>query len=141
MEVPRNRIDMSKEDIEIVLSRHWASNLNTPIFLVDSEGSLIFINEAAEPLLGFRFAEVGEISAEFWSTAFAITDNEGNIIPPEELPLAIALNHRKPAHRRFNTVGLDGVERAIETTCFPLINSEGKFLGAVALFWHLESID
>ena len=138
---PKNRIDMSLEDIEIVLSRHWASNLNTPVFLVDSVGNLIFINEAAEPLLGFRFAEIGEIGAEFWATAFSITDERGDPIPAEEQPLAIALSQQKPAHRKFNAIGLDGIKREIEATCFPLINSEGNFFGVAAMFWHTESTD
>jgi len=76
---------MSQEDLEIVLCRHWASNLNSPIILVDAEGNLIFFNEAAEPLIGVRFAEVGEVSAEVWSTAFAIADDDGNLLALEEL--------------------------------------------------------
>ena len=132
---------MSQEVLEIVLCRHWASNLNSPIFLVDSEGNLIFYNEAAEPLIGVRFAEAGEMSAEVWSTAFAIADDDGNLLTPEELPLWISLTQQRPAHRQFIAVGLDNIKRSIETTCFPLINRSGKMLGAVAVFWDLGEVD
>jgi PAS domain-containing protein len=129
---------MSQESIVIILSRHWASNLNTPIFLVDPEGDLIFFNEAAEPLIGMHFAEVGKMTAEAWSTGFDIRDEEGKAIPPEELPLTIALTQQKPAHRRFFTVGQDDVPSIIETSSFPLMNRAGGLVGAVALFWRLD---
>ena len=132
---------MSSEEVEIVLCRHWASNLSTPIFLVDANGNLIFYNEAAEPMLGVRFAEVGEMSSEVWSSAFSIKDDSGNLIPAEELPLSIAINQQLPAHRTFKATAYDNVERIIETTCFPLINREGKQLGAVAIFWRLDADD
>lgn len=132
---------MSHEDLEIVLCRHWASNLNTPIFLVDSEGNLIFYNEAAEPLIGVRFAEADEMSAEVWSTAFSIADDDGNPLAQEELPLWISLTEQRPAHRRFSAVGLDNNRGFIETTCFPLISQSGKLLGAVAIFWRLDEGD
>jgi PAS domain-containing protein len=135
------QIDMPQEEIEIVLSRHWVSNLSVPMFLVDSEGNLIFFNEAAEPLLGLHFAEVGTMKAEDWSTTFAITDVDEGLIPQDELPLWIALNKQKPAHRRFNTVGLDNVERIVETTCFPLISRDGTMHGAIAVFWHITDVD
>lgn len=132
---------MSQEHVEIVLCRHWASNLNTPIFLVDAEGNLLFYNEAAEPMVGMRFAEVGEMSTEVWSTAFSITDEEGKLIAPEDLPLSIALSQQRPAHGRFNAVAFDKIERTIETTCFPLINRAGNLLGAVAIFWRMDAYD
>ena len=132
---------MSNEDVEIVLCRHWASNLSTPIFLVDASGNLIFYNEAAEPMLGVRFAEVGEMGSEIWSTTFSITDDAGNLIPPDDLPLSIALNQQRPAHGRFKATAYDKVERIIETTCFPLINRGGRQLGAVAIFWRFDSED
>ena len=129
---------MAQQEIELILSRHWASYLDTPIFLVDLEGNLLYYNEPAEPILGRRFAETGEMSAEEWSTIFKFTDEDHRFMKPDEVPLSIALRERRPAHKRLWLSGLDDVRRHIETTGFPLIGQADGFLGAVALFWELD---
>jgi len=129
---------VAQQEIELILSRHWASNLGTPIFLVDPQGNLLYYNEPAETILGRRFAETGEMSAEEWSTIFKITDEDHNLLEPEELPLNIALTERRPAHRRLWLSGLDNVQRHIKTTCFPLVGQADRYLGAIALFWEVD---
>lgn len=129
---------MSEHEIEIILCRHWASHLQTPVFLVDPEGNLLYYNEPAESILGRRFAETGPMSAAEWSTAFKATDDDDVPLKPEEIPLAIALVERRPAHGRFWIVGLDNVRRYIETTGLPIIGQAGRFLGAVSFFWELD---
>ena len=129
---------MSQQEIETILCRHWASHLQTPVFLVDPDGNLLFYNESAEPILGLRFAETGTMSAAEWSTAFRATDENNTAIKPEELPLSIALTERQPAHLRFWIVGFDNDRRYIETTALPLIGHADRFLGAVAFFWELN---
>lgn len=57
-------------------------------------------------------------------------------MPPDELPLAIALNERHPAHQKFWILGADGIQRHIESTAFPLIGQANRYLGAIALFWE-----
>ena len=59
-------------------------------------------------------------------------------IPPEKLPLRIALREHRPVHMRLWMVGLDNVERYIQTTCLPLIVEAGRFLGAIAIFWEID---
>lgn len=130
---------MSQQEIETILCRHWASHLQSPIFIVDPDGNLLYYNEAAEPILGRRFAETGIMTAAVWSTAFKATDEQGNLLDPQELPLSIALFERRMANKRFWIVGLDNQRRFIETTGLPLIGQAGRFLGAVAFFWELES--
>ena len=130
---------MSQQEIETILCRHWASHLQTPVFLVDPEGNLLFYNEPAERILGRRFAETGSMSAAVWSTAFRTTDDNSVPIRPEDLPLSVALTERQPAHLRFWIVGLDNDRRYIETTALPLIGQAGRFLGAVAFFWELNA--
>ena len=130
---------MSQHEIEIILCRHFASHLQTPVFLVDPEGNLLYYNEPAEPILGRRFSETGAMSVEEWSTAFKATDEDDIPLKPDELPLSIALTERRPANKKFWIVGLDNVRRYIETTGLPIIGQSGGFLGAVAFFWELES--
>lgn len=129
---------MSQQEIETILCRHWTSHLQTPVFLVDPEGNLLYYNEPAERILGQRFAETGSMSAAVWSTAFRATDDNDVPVRPEDLPLSVAIAERQPAHLRFWIVGLDNDRRYIETTALPLIGQADRFLGAVAFFWELN---
>src|SRR5438132_3207555 len=117
---------MPQKDIELILTRQLASYLAIPIFLVDPQGNLLYFNEPAEAILGRRFNETGEMPASEWSTRFTQTDEEGNPIPPEDLPLVIAFTRRRPAQMSFWISGLDGVRRYIEVTALPLIGQMGQ---------------
>ena len=127
---------MAQKEIEVILTRQLASYLAMPIFIVDRDGTLLFFNEPAEAILGKRFEETGEMVAAEWASAFMPTDERGEPLAPETLPLIIALYQRKPAHRSLWIRGLDNVPRHIEATAFPLIGQGGRNLGAVAIFWE-----
>ena len=127
---------MSQQEIEVILSRHLAECLAMPIFIVNPDGDLIFYNEPAEAILGQSYNETGMMPAKEWATIFRPFDSEGNPLPPEELPLIIALREHHPAHRIFSIHGADGVLREIEVTAFPLIGQADRFLGALAIFWE-----
>jgi PAS domain-containing protein len=123
-------------EIEIILMRQAASYLAMPVFVVGPKGDLIYFNEPAEALLGLRYEEVGEMPLDEWATVFIPTDEHGNPIPPEGLPLVIALQQHRPAHDSFWIRGLTGVLRHLSVTAFPLIGQEERELGAVAIFWE-----
>ncbi|MBI3990436.1 MAG: PAS domain-containing protein [candidate division NC10 bacterium] len=127
---------MPQKDVEVILMRQLASYLAMPIFLVDMAGNLLFYNEPAETLLGRRYEETGEMSLEEWSTIFKPTAEDGSPLPPEALPLVIALQKYQPAHRTFWIRGLDGISRRIAATAFPLEGQGGRHLGAVTIFWE-----
>lgn len=129
---------MTQYEIEIILFRHWASYLDTPIFLVDPQGNLLYYNEHAEIILGQRFSETGEMPADEWGSIFHLSSENHTALKPDELPLNIALTERRPIHMKLFLKGLDNVERFIQTTCFPLIGQADRFLGAVALFWEMD---
>jgi len=122
--------------IEIVLNRQLADCLSMPVFITDTEGNLIFYNEAAEKLLGTRFEETGEMKVETWATIFKQQDDDGNLIPPEELPLVRTLRNQYPHHKTFWIVSLLGKTEKISVTAYPIIGRAGNFLGAVAIFWE-----
>jgi len=124
--------------IQIILIRQLAGYLSVPLFLVDPQGTLLFYNEPAESVLGRRFEDTGPMPAEQWSSVFEPFDEQEQPVPPESLPLRIALSTQRPAHRRFFIRGLDGVLRHIEVTAIPIIGLQGEFLGAAALFWELS---
>lgn len=130
---------MSQQEIEVILARHLAEQLAMPIFIVDPEGDLVYYNEPAEFILGCRYNETGPMPASEWSTIFQPFDEDGAPIPPEELPLIIAMSERSPAHKNFWIRSLDGSQRRIEITAFPLIALADRFLGALAIFWEVPS--
>ena len=127
---------MAQKAVELILMRQLASYLAVPIFLVDPEGNLLYYNEPAERLLGRRYDETGELPVTEWSTVFTPTTPDGRRLPPEEVPLAVALQKWHPAHRRLVIRGLDGVARRIAVTALPLEGQGGRRLGAVAIFWE-----
>jgi hypothetical protein len=124
--------------IQMILIRQLAGYLSVPLFLVDTRGDLLFYNEPAEVVLGQRFEETGPMPAGTWSKGFLPFDDEGQPIPPEELPLMITLARQRPAYKRFGIKGLNGVKRQIEVASIPIVGLQGEFLGAAALFWEIE---
>jgi PAS domain-containing protein len=124
------------QPIELILVRHLAGRLAIPAFLVDAEGTLVFYNEAAEPILGRRFDEAGEMAYEDWTSVFAVRDEGDRLVGAEEVPLARALRSRRPVHVRVAITGLDGSTRLLEVSAFPLEGQGQHLLGAVALFWE-----
>jgi len=127
---------MSQQDSELGLSQQFAEHLAMPIFIVNPGGDLIFYNEPAGLILGTRFAETGVMPASEWSTKFHPVDQNGETLPPDNLPLVIAIMERHPAHKIFWIVDLDGNLRELEVTAIPLIGQEERFLGGMAIFWE-----
>jgi len=130
---------MPQQAIEVILMRQLASYLAMPIFLVDPAGNLLFYNEPAEALLGHRYEETGEMPLVEWTQLFQPTSEDGSPLPPEALPLVIALQQHRAAHLAFRIRGLDGVPRNIEVTAFPLEGQGGRCLGAVAIFSEVRA--
>lgn len=125
---------MSQHQIEVILAKQLAGHLVSPVFIVDPDGTLLYYNEPAEPLLGRRFEETGSMPVEAWGTAFKPTDEHGRALAPEELPLVVALRDRTTTHGKLRIRALDGVDRRIDVVAFPLEGHGGRFLGAVAVF-------
>ena len=126
---------MAQKEIEMILTRQLASYLAMPIFIVDPEGNLVFYNEPAEVILGRHFDETGEMPVDEWATIFKPTDDQGNAVASDKLPLVIALTQKRPANLSFWIKALDNVPRYIQVTAFPLIGEAGRNVGAVAIFW------
>ncbi len=77
---------MAQQPIEMILLHQCASYMAIPIGVVDVEGNLIYYNEPAEPIVGRRWDEVGEINASEFAELGQITDQDGEPIPSEQLP-------------------------------------------------------
>jgi len=128
---------MTQKEIELILSRHLAEYLAMPIFIVDPGGDMVYYNESAEIILGFRYVETGAMPASEWSTIFNPVGLDGTPMEPEEHPLMIAIIEQHPAHKRFWIRGLDKNKRLLEVTAIPLIAQADRFLGAIAFFWEV----
>ena len=131
---------MSPSDQVLTLAQQLAASLTMPIFIVDTEGFLLYYyyNKAAESVLGRRFEETGKLSAGVWSRIFIPTDEHGAPLLPETLPLMIALTEHRPTHDRFWISGIDNVRRHIEVAAFPLTDKAGQYVGAIAIFWEMK---
>ena len=130
---------MSTEEhnLVLILARGLASSVATPIFLVGPDGTLLYFNEAAEAILGQSYAEAGEMSPEEWGAMFKpVTPGTGDVVGVEDLPLSVALNEQRAAHRPLTITGLDGITRNIAITAFPLFARTEELVGAVAIFWE-----
>lgn len=127
---------MAQQPIELILFRQLATTLVVPVFLVDERGDLVYLNEAAERLLGVRLEELDSLPFETWTTNFLPRLPDGTVAAPDTLPLVQAITLRRPAHGPLVITGADGVDRTIEITAFPLEGGRGRLIGAVAMFWE-----
>jgi PAS domain S-box-containing protein len=120
----------------LILAREFASNLSTPTLIADHAGRIVFYNEAAEAVVGLRFADAGEMPLDEWTGSFAPRTEESEPLPPERRPARIALDERRATHERFRITSADGVERDVAVTAFPLFAHADEFVGIVVIFWR-----
>ena len=60
------------------------------------------------------------------ATPTLIADDQGTL----------ALDQRRPAHEALRITSVDGVERDVAVTAFPLFAHADEFVGIVAIFWR-----
>jgi PAS domain-containing protein len=122
--------------LELILARNLMSSISTPALLVDTDGVLVFFNEAAGALLGERFEEVGKVPWEEWGARYGPLDSEGKPVPFEELPLTVALRKGHPAHHTVKIRTAGGRLDEVGVSALPLVGTHGGFRGAMAFFWR-----
>lgn len=119
-------------------AERFAEILRTPVFIVDPDGNLLFYNEAAGKVLGRRFSETGPMAASAWTRIFVPTDESGNPLLPESLPLMIALTELRPAYGTMWIRGLDNLQRHLGVAAVPITQRGGEIGGSMAVFWELR---
>ena len=127
--------------MQLILARELASNLATPMFLIDARGMLVFYNEAAEALIGKPFAELGEMDALEWGALLQMTETDGTPVRRRDTPAGVAFMEHRPSHRTVLATGYDGVRRVIEVTAYPLFASADDLQGVVNVFWEVPPPD
>lgn len=130
---------MAGTDTPLMLAQRFGATLLTPVFVVDTDGTLFYYNKAAEEVLGRKFDETGSMPASTWSRLFLPTDEAGMPLLPEALPLMVALNENRPDFGTLFIRGIDNVNRSISVAALPITDKNSKLLGAVALFWENKS--
>ena len=130
--VPNSR----SKHLVLILAREFASNLATPMLIVDAEGTLIFFNEAAEEIAGLRFSEAGDMSIDEFSASFAPRVEGDEPIPPERRPTRIAFEEHRAAHENMTVTNREGIVQQIGVTAFPLFAQKDAFVGIVAIWWQ-----
>jgi PAS domain-containing protein len=127
---------MTQREVGLILMRQLASGLAVPTIIFDDEGDTLFYNEPAEVLLGQRFDDVGELPLSGTARIFALRDDKGEPLSADQVPAAVAMRERRAVHRMVWVRGLDGVDRLVEVTAFPLLGGGGNLIGSVAMFWE-----
>jgi PAS domain-containing protein len=122
--------------LELILARNLVSIISLPAFLVDTEGQMVFYNDAAADVIGSPFEEIGTLPRDEWNARFGPFDEKGDPVPAEELPLTIALREGHPAYGRFSIRG-DAGPLVIETGAIPLQGPAG-YHGSLVVFWVVD---
>jgi predicted ATPase/class 3 adenylate cyclase len=106
------------------------------LYITDSDGALVYVTESAERMAGGSFAE--QLSVGEWTELLRPRSVDGTPLRREELPGSIAFKERRPAHGGLRITGLDGVEREIAVTAFPMFGPDGEFHGIIVMFWEQD---
>jgi PAS domain-containing protein len=127
---------MAQHPVELILLQQWASLMAIPVWITDADGRMVYFNEPTESIIGLRFEDSGELSAEQLADIFEISDLDGSPLPNMERPLMIALTKQMPAHRRMRIRTADDRWRVIAVTAIPIIGEGLRHLGAMVTFWE-----
>jgi PAS domain-containing protein len=128
--------ETDQKNLVLILSRQLASNLATPMFLIDVNGTLVYYNEPAEAIIGRPFEQTGEMPVAEWAAGLSLEDLDGEPLSRTKTPAGIAFLEQRPAHRRLQATSFDGKKRCIEITAYPLFSRQDEFAGVVAIFWE-----
>lgn len=123
--------------LPLILARELASNLATPMFLIDARGMLVHYNDAAAQLIGKPFGEKGEIPAAEFGALLHLRSLDGAPLRRRDAPSGIAFMQHRPAHRTLYATGYDGTERLLHATAYPLFGANGEMHGVVSVFWQV----
>jgi PAS domain-containing protein len=123
------------QPLELILARNLISIISLAAVLVDPEQRIVFYNDAAAEIIGTPFEEVGTIPQEEWNARYGPFDEQGAPLPPDQLPLSVAVREGRPAYARLRIRGERG-PLEVETGALPLVGPAG-YHGTIVIFWVL----
>jgi hypothetical protein len=119
------------QPVELILARNLISSLTVAALLCDSEGTMVFFNDAAGELLGQRFDQTGSLSPQQWSSTFGAGAKSDRTSVDDDEPLSRAGRDGPPAHARICLRAQDDYTE-VEMSTVPLRTVDG-FKGAIIL--------
>jgi PAS domain-containing protein len=130
-------VERKQPDLVLIVARSFATKIATPTLIADADGDLVFFNDAAAAVIGRSYIDVGKLPASRWQELFEPRTIDEEPLTVEQTPGGIALRERRPVHGSFAFRGLDGREREITVTAFPLLSQPDEVVGVMAIFWEL----
>ena len=130
-------MERKQPDLVLIVARSFATKLATPTLIIDANGDLVYFNDAAAEVLGRSYLDIGELHATRWQELFEPRTLDEEPLTAEQTPGGIALLERRPVHDSFAFRGLDGREREITVTAFPLFSHPDEVVGVMSIFWEL----
>jgi PAS domain-containing protein len=132
-------VERTQPDLVLIVARSFATKLATPTVIIDSRGDLVYFNDAAAEVLGSSYLDLGELRASRWQELFQPQTLDEQPMTAEQTPGGLALLERRPVHDTFAIRGLDGLEREITVTAFPLFSRPDEVVGSMSIFWELPA--
>jgi PAS domain-containing protein len=126
----------AQKSLPLILAREFASNLATPLVIMDADGTIVFFNEPAERIIGQTSAEFGSLPEREWRGRFHAERLDGTPVGNEELPHAVARRTKHPTHDTLVIEQLEGQRRTLSVTAIPLLGREDELVGVLAVFWE-----
>ena len=132
-------MERKQPDLVLIVARSFATKLATPTLIADAHGDLVYFNDAAAEVIGRSYVDVGKLPAPRWQELFDPRTFDEQPLTAEQTPSGIALLQRRPVHGSFAFRSLDGREREITVTAFPLFSRPDEVVGSMSIFWELPA--
>ena len=130
-------MERKQPDLVLIVARSFATKLATPTLIIDARGDLVYFNDAAGEVLGRSYVDIGALQASHWQALFQPRTLAEEPLTAEQTPGGVALLERRPVRDSFVMRGLDGREREITVTAFPLFSRPDEVVGVMSIFWEL----
>ena len=131
-------LEQHKRDKEALYAAQarWEWVLRTMVdgvVLVDVKGEITYANPAADRILELQRDEI--LKRTYHDPAWQQVDTAGQPLPPEQLPLAIALLQQREAIAVDHTmISSAGALKWLSVNAAPLVTESGQLSGAIATF-------
>jgi len=111
--------------------------LPAPIYMTDASGVVTFFNTACIAFTGRR----PEIGRDRWCVTWKLYTEDGEFLPHEKCPMAVALTSGRPV-RGVTAIAErpDGARVVFTPFPTPILDSAGKMIGAVNLLLDVTDI-
>ena len=110
--------------------RDALDDLPAAIYVTDADGVITYFNPACIDFTGRR----PEVGADRWCVTWRLYTNDGEFLPHDACPMAVAINTQRPV-RGVTAVAErpDGTRVVFRPYPTPIFDKDGKFAGAVNL--------